>query len=45
MTVNGIETKLIQDNNIGGILYREIRDISRSNALVLMGDFNFPDIN
>lgn len=45
MTVNGIKAELSQDDNINEMFYREIRDVSRSNAFVLLGDFNFPDIN
>ena len=33
------------DNDTNELFYKELRDISRSAALVLMGDFNFPDIN
>ncbi|GAB0203247.1 hypothetical protein GRJ2_002790300 [Grus japonensis] len=34
-----------QGDNTNELSYKELRDISRSAALVLMGDFNFPDIN
>lgn len=40
MTVNSIDAKLSQDDNINEMFYR----VSRSNAFVLLGDFNFPDI-
>lgn len=36
---------LSQDDNNEGLFFKELRDISRSAVLVLMGDFNFPDIN
>lgn len=34
-----------QDNNIDELFYKELRDVSRSTALVLTSDFNFPGIN
>ncbi|GAB0205778.1 hypothetical protein GRJ2_003043400 [Grus japonensis] len=34
-----------QENDTDELFYKELRDISRSAAPVLMGDFNFPDIN
>ena len=34
-----------QVNDTDELFYKELRDIPRSAALVLMGDFNFPDIN
>ncbi|GAB0207654.1 hypothetical protein GRJ2_003231100 [Grus japonensis] len=36
---------LSQDTTTDELFYKELRDISRSAALVLMGDFNFPDVN
>ena len=34
-----------QDDNTNDLFFRERRDTSRSAALVLMGDFNLPDLN
>lgn len=34
-----------QDGNTDKLFYKELSGISRSAALVLMGDFNFPDIS
>lgn len=34
-----------QDDNTNELFFRERRDTSRSAALVLMGDFNLPDLN
>ena len=34
-----------QDDNTDELFYKELRNLSRSAALVLMGDFNFPDVN
>ena len=34
-----------QDDDINELFYKESRDISRSTALVLMDDFNFPAVN
>jgi len=33
-----------QDDDSDELFYKELRDICRSTALVLMSDFNFPDI-
>ena len=33
-----------QDEEVGKTLYRQLGEVSRSLPLVLMGDFNFPDI-
>lgn len=34
-----------QDDNIDELIFAELRDASRSTPLVLMGDFNLPDVN
>ena len=34
-----------QENNADELFFKELRDTSRSATLVLMGDFNLPDIN
>lgn len=34
-----------QDDDIDQSFYNELRDIYRSAVLLLLGDFNFPDIN
>jgi len=34
-----------QDNDIAELFYKELRGISRSAVLVLMGDFNFSNVN
>ncbi|KAJ7397530.1 hypothetical protein BTVI_134533 [Pitangus sulphuratus] len=34
-----------QDNDIDEFFFEELRDTSKSTALVLMGDFNLPKIN
>ncbi|GAB0199842.1 hypothetical protein GRJ2_002449600 [Grus japonensis] len=34
-----------QDNAINELFFNELREASRSTALVLMGDFNLPDVN
>ena len=34
-----------QDVSTDELFYRQLGEISGSGALVLMGDFNFPDIN
>ena len=35
----------IQDDDTYELFFMELRDISRSAALVLTGDFNLPDVN
>lgn len=34
-----------QDDHMDELLYKELRDISRSATLVLMDDFSFPYVN
>lgn len=34
-----------QDDNTDELFLKELRDISRSTALALIGDFNFSDVN
>ena len=34
-----------QDDNADELFFTELRDVSGSTPLVLMGDFNLPDIN
>lgn len=35
----------IWDDNTEEIFFKELGDTSRSAAIVLMGDFNLPDVN
>lgn len=36
---------LHQDSNTDDLFYKELRGISRSGVLVLMGDFSFSDVS
>lgn len=41
----GVYRLLCQDNDTSVLFYEDLRDICRSGALILMGDFNFMDFD